>query len=83
MRLNSICRYKIGHFIPWQKAITKKTSVNIIIVLSYGNHLVQEKNNYSTHMIGKHIEGRANNFKQPINISRFPWISQWDILSNR
>ena len=29
-----------------------------------------------THMLGKHIKGRANNFKKPINISRFPCISQ-------
>ncbi len=31
-------------------------------------------------MIGKHMEGRANNFKEPINISRFPCFRQWDIF---
>ncbi len=36
-----------------------------------------------SHMIGMHMEGRAKNFKKPINISRFPCISQWDILTNR
>ena len=35
-----------------------------------------------SHVIAKHIEGRANNFKKPINISWSPSISQWDILTN-
>ncbi len=37
----------------------------------------------TTHTLGKHMEGRANNFKKPINISRFPCISQQYILTNR
>ena len=35
------------------------------------------------HVVAKHIEGRANNFKKPINISRSPCINQWYILTNR
>ncbi len=29
-----------------------------------------------SHMLGKYLEGGTNNFKKPINISRFPCISQ-------
>ena len=33
------------------------------------------------HVIAKHIEGRAYNFKIPINILRSPCINQWGILT--
>ncbi len=32
-------------------------------------------------MVAKHIEGRANNFKKPTNISRSTFISQWIIFT--
>ncbi len=36
----------------------------------------------NSHAVTKDIEGRASNFKKPTDISRFPCIIQWDVLTD-
>ena len=70
-------------FNEWRTSEAEKLS----LIVQQQLHTLQVQSIFhKSHVIAKHIEGRANNmnnFTKPINISRSQCISQWDILTDR